>query len=268
VDHDLKRLVTRHRHVAPMLSALLAATDARIVITDAEGTLILHREGSAASAAAAATGQPAQRFPVTVETRTVGWVEGPRVGAAVASVLSYAASREQDKRALAQEALDRYRELNLIYDLAEGIGATLEVDAVARVAGHEANRLPTGGRGFILLRDEAGQLQPAGATDPPTGDVHDAGIIGAVLEGEAEIVNDVAGDERASDAERRSFSSLVAAPLRVRGRRFGVIGAVSDEPVEYRAADLKVLTAIAALAAPTLDQATAHETALRAAVRA
>lgn len=269
MDVDLKRLVTRHRHVAPMLSALLAATDARLVITDADGTVILHREGSAASAAAAATGQPAQRFPVSVESRTVGWVEGPRVAAAVASVLSYAASREQDKRALAQEALDRYRELNLIYDLAEQIGATLEVEAVAQVAGHEANRLPTGGRGFILLRDDDSRLRPAGGTEAPVdGATADDGIIAAVLEGEAEIVNDVAADARSSDAERSAFASIVAAPLKVRERRIGVIGAVSAEPVEYRAADLKVLTAIAALAAPTLDQAAAHEAALRAAVRA
>jgi len=272
VDVDLKRLVTRHRHVAPMLSALLAATDARLVITDAEGTVILHREGSAAAAASAASGQPAQRFPVAVENRTVGWVEGPRVAAAVASVMSYAASREQDKRSLAQEALDRYRELNLIYDLAESIGATLEVAAVARVAGHEAGRLPSGGAGFILLRDRDGSgdgLVAAGETQPPVaapraGD----GIIGSVLDGEAEIVNDVAGDARASSAERAAIGSLVVAPLKVRGRRIGVIGAASAEPIEYRAADLKVITAIAALAAPTLDQAAAHEAALRAAGRA
>jgi hypothetical protein len=267
VDHDLKRLVTRHRHVAPMLSALLAATDARLVISDAAGAVILHREGSAA-AAAAASGQPAQRFPVTVENRTVGWVEGPRVASAVASVLSYAASREQDKRALAQEALDRYRELSLIYDLAAEIGSSLRVDDVARVACREANRLPGGGRGFLLLREAEGDLRPAGDCTAPTVADPGAGLIGMILDGEAEIVNDVSGDERASEGEREAFASIVAAPLKVRDRRIGVIGATSEERIEYRAADLKVLAAIAALAAPTLDQAATHEAALRAATGA
>jgi len=248
-----------------MLSALLAATDARLVISDAEGTVILHREGPAP---AAASGQPAQRFPVSVENRTVGWVEGPRVASAVASVLSYAASREQDKRALAQEALDRYRELNLIYDLAAEIGASLEVDAVARVACREANRLPSGGRGFLVMKDAAGMLQPTADCSSPIGGSAAGGLIGAILEGDAEIVNDVRGDERASPAERAGFASLVAAPLKVRDRRIGVIGATSEDRVEYRAADLKVLAAIAALAAPTLEQAAAHEAALRAAARA
>ncbi len=44
--------------------------------------------------------------------------------------------------------------------------------------------------------------------------------------------------------------------------RLGVIGTRSAERIEFRASDLKVLTAIASLAAPTLEQAAAHEVAL------
>jgi GAF domain-containing protein len=57
---------------------------------------------------------------------------------------------------------------------------------------------------------------------------------------------------------------VVAAPLRVRGERLGVIGTRSATPVEFHASDLKLLTAIASLAAPTLDQARTHEAAVRA----
>lgn len=243
---ELRRLIVRHRHVAPMLSVLLAGTDARLTITDTEGAMVLDRQTGGAPPDA-----PVERHPITVEGRTVGWVEGPRPAASIAAVLSYAASRETDKRALAREALDRYRELSLIYELSETIGATLEVDAVAAVAVEEASRLPTGGDGFIVLRDG------------PDRDRLDGGILGAVLEGEAEIVNDVAGDPRAAATER-GLASLVVAPLKVRGERIGVIGTGSATPVEYRASDLKVLTAIASLAAPTLAQAAAHEAAVRA----
>jgi hypothetical protein len=242
---ELRRLIVRHRHVAPMLSVLLAGTDARLTITDTDGGLVLDRQVGAAPADA-----PVERHPITVEGKTVGWVEGPRPAGSIAAVLSYAASRETDKRALAREALDRYRELSLIYDLSETIGATLEVDAVAAVAVEEASRLPTGGEGFIVLRDGR------------DGQRLDGGILGAVLEGEAEIVNHVTGDPRASATER-GLASLVAAPLKVRGERIGVIGSGSTTPVEYRASDLKVLSAIASLAAPTLAQAAAHEAAVR-----
>ena len=34
---ELRRLIIRHRHVAPMLTMLLASTDAKVHITDADG---------------------------------------------------------------------------------------------------------------------------------------------------------------------------------------------------------------------------------------
>jgi hypothetical protein len=42
---ELRRLIVRHRHVAPMLSVLLAGTDARVTITDVDGEVILDRQG-------------------------------------------------------------------------------------------------------------------------------------------------------------------------------------------------------------------------------
>lgn len=244
---ELRRLVSRHRHVAPMLAVLLAATNARVTISDAGGEIILDRQAGGASPDA-----PVDRHPITVEGSTVGWVEGPRPAGAIAAVLSYAAARETDKRALAREALDRYRELNLIYDLAEQIGATLEVDAVAAVAIAEASRLPSGGEGFLILRDG------------PDADRLTSGLLGAIAAGEAEIVNDVRADPRATSTERVS-ASLVAAPLLVRGERLGIVGTRSATPVEYHASDLKLLMAIAALTGPTVDQAATHASALRAA---
>lgn len=252
---DLRRLVTRHRHVAPMLAVLLAATNARVTISDDAGETILDRQAGGTTGAGAGAGTadaPSERHPITVEGATVGWVQGPRPAGAIASVLSYAAARETDKRALSREALDRYRELNLIYDLADQIGATLEVDAVAAVAVTEASRLPSGGEGFIVLRSGAD------AADM------DGGILGAIAADEPEIVNDVAADPRSTAAERQ-WASLVAAPLRVRGERIGVVGTRSATPVDYHASDLKVLTAIASLTAPTLDQAATHQAVLRAA---
>jgi hypothetical protein len=260
---ELRRLIVRHRHVAPMLSVLLAGTDARVTITDVDGKVILDRQTGAAPADA-----PTERHAIVIEGVTVGWVEGPRPAGSIAAVLAYAGARETDKRSLAREALDRYRELNLIYDLADEIGAVLETDAIAAVAVAEASRLPSGGTGFVLLLDDDGarlSARPSAAVAPHPIVEHEtaAGILGAILSGDSEIVNDVAADPRATETER-AFASLVAAPLRVRGERIGVIGTISREPIEFHASDLRLLGAIASLAAPTFDQAAAHQSALRA----
>src|SRR5262249_58227194 len=119
--------------------------DAKVTITDLDGEVLLDRQGTDGSDAAI------ERHPIVVDGVPVGWVSGPRPAGAIAAVLSYAGAREADKRALAREALDRYRELNLLYDLADEIGATLETDAIARVAVGEASKLQSGGRGFLRV---------------------------------------------------------------------------------------------------------------------
>jgi transcriptional regulator with GAF, ATPase, and Fis domain len=249
MDHDLARLIIRHRHVAPMLSALLSGTNAGVRISDPEGLVILERE---------AGGIGFERFPITVDGETAGWVEGDRAARAIAAVLSYAVAREADKRSLAREALDRYRELNLVYELADRLSGELDVTAVGRIVVAEASRLPAGGSGFLLLFDAAGALQaiagdaPDGTAGRTNGNVE--GIVGAVARSAvAEEVNDVAADPRASAAERE-LASLILAPVVARGRTIGVLGAATRRPVEYQAADLKLLAAIAAIAGPACAQ--------------
>lgn len=41
------------------------------------------------------------------------------------------------------------------------------------------------------------------------------------------------------------------------------IGTISRDPVDYHASDLRLISAIASLAAPTFDQAAVHQAALR-----
>jgi adenylate cyclase len=257
-EPDLARLIVRHRHVAPMLSALLSGMNAGVRISDANGTVVLERE---------AAGIGFERFPIAVEGRTVGWVEGDRVARAVASVLSYAVAREADKRSLAREALDRYRELNLVYDLAERLSGELEPAAIAEIAMTEAGKLPAGGAGFLLLAAEGegdGALRPvvdASLTSALGEAKLGGGILGVVAASAvAEEVNDVDTDPRSTDAER-AFASLICAPVVARGRTIGVLGAASRERIDYQAADLKLLAAIAAIVGPAIDQARSHATA-------
>jgi hypothetical protein len=252
MDVDLPRLIVRHRHVAPMLSSLLGGTNAAVRISDTNGTVILEREGA---------GIGNERFPIVVEGETVGWVEGDRVARAVAAVLSYAIAREADKRSLAREALERYRELNLVYDLAEALSGLRSVAAIGQEALAEVNRLPGDGIGFLLLggSPSGGFTTPDGVPIGPLSDVGVGdGIVGSLGDGEPAIVNDPGADPRASDDER-DLGALIVAPLRARGEAIGVIGAATTEPHEYRAADLKVLAAIAALTGPAIGQAQARE---------
>ena len=249
---ELRRLIVRHRHVAPMVSALLAATDAAVTIRDAEGEVILDR---------LAGGERGERHEITVERETLGSVEGGRTARAVASVLAYAAARERDKRSLANEALERYRELSLIYDLAERIGAARDEAAIVAAVMEELARLPGEAQPFVVTTDGTGAL--IGAAGPFDRIAHDEGVVGgAAARGEADLVEDVAEEPMVAPAER-AFRALVVAPLRTDGRTLGVLGAASGTPAAFRATDLKVVSAIAALAGPAIGQHRRHASSLR-----
>jgi transcriptional regulator with GAF, ATPase, and Fis domain len=250
---ELRRLIVRHRHVAPMVSALLAGTDAAVTIRDAEGEVVLERTGAGAGEGS---------HPVTVEGETLGTVEGGRAARGVAAVLAYAAARERDKRSLANEALERYRELSLIYDLAAAIGGDTDLASIIGTATAELSRLPNDSRGFLLLLAPDGTLAAApgaaadeaafGAAVSRLGE----GIVGTVAQaGIAELVEDTTADDRASATERAA-GSIVAAPLRAGNTTIGVVGATATGGA-FRAADLKVVTAIAALAGPAIGRALA-----------
>jgi GAF domain-containing protein len=249
---ELRRLIVRHRHVAPMMSALLAGIDAAVTIRDAAGEPIIERGGP---------GSLDARHEIAVEGDTLGWVEGGRSARGIAAVLAYAAARERDKRSLANEALERYRELSLIYDLAATIGGHADLSPIVTTAVAELSRLPNKALGFVLLLDDDGArlLPPAGVKLEP-GPIGTArvgeGIVGAVVAAElAELVENVDADPRATSGER-SGATLVAAPLRADDRTIGVLGAVGYGGV-FRAADLKVVGAIAALAGPAIGRALA-----------
>ncbi len=250
---ELRRLIVRHRHVGPMVSALLAGIDAAVTIRDATGGVILERGGPAGTGPT----DPDVRQDVTVDGEVLGWVEGGRPARGVAAVLAYAAARERDKRALANEALERYRELSLIYDLAATIGGSDTVDPVVQTAVAELSRLPHDARGFLLLADGE-TLRAAAGSDGEGGPLATArvgvGIVGtAAATGGAELVEDAATDARATDAERAG-GSIVVAPLRAGGITLGVVGATATGG-PFRSADLKVVTAIAALAGPAIGRA-------------
>ena len=87
-----------------------------------------------------------------------------------------------------------------------------------------------------------------------TGSRLGTGIVGEVAaSGGAELVEDAAGDPRATDAERAG-GSLVVAALRAGEATLGVVGATATGG-PFRSADLKVVTAIAALAGPAIGRA-------------
>ena len=255
---NLKRLATKKGDPASNIIEVMRALDPVIHIVDADGNALF------------GTPHPShtQKHPIWLEGETIGFVMGGSQAAPLAALLAQLASKEIEKKALANEVLGLYREVNLLYNLSEKLAASLELEPVARLALREARTLIKASDGLVMLVDESShKLQNVAAFGDESQIPSQLACVDLIIEviaqsGKAEIVNDVRSDPRYAECES-SISSLVCAPLKVNQQVLGVIVLFSVTPVLYTAADLKLLNTLASQAGPAIQSAIIYEKTLR-----
>ena len=259
---NLKTLLGKNKEVTAVVANLLAALGTPIVVEDNEGRLLLGEAGANSPA----------RHPVALAGEILGYVSGGEKADAVAKLLMHLGAKEAEKKTLGNEVLGLYRETNLIYNFSEKLVASLEVSAIASAALEQARQLiKAAGGAVLLLNEETHALETAASIarwpSAPHGVKLGEGIIGAIAaSGNAEIINEVQADPRHSN-DGNTVNSLLCAPFKIKEHVKGVLVLVSDTPVIYTAAELKLLIAIASQAALAVENALLHERMVREATR-
>jgi len=254
---SLKRLLAK-KEVRHVIDEIISAINTPMGIQDLEGKLLL---GSSVAA-------PEHRHPIRLDDRTIGWVLGDPKALSIAELLSYLANLNLEKKELAQETLERYKEINLLYNVSERMSATLELEEVATLVLEEARKLIDATSGSVmLLNEKENRLDILSAFgikyNPATSLRLGEGIAGYVaLTRQAEIVNDVLADCRYIPGKNQ-VRSLICAPLRTKDWSIGVINLSNEKSVQYTAADLKLLNALAAQAASAIENAILHKNKLK-----
>ena len=241
-----------------MFEALLQALDTPIGVEDVHGSLLIGTH----------PGDPQPRTPIELSGETIGWVIGNGEAGWLVDLLTHLVAAEAEKKALADEVLERYRELNLYYNLSERLSAFSGLRATAQSALDEAGRLirNTGG-GVMLLTEDRQKLLTIAMIGKgfalDTSIKLGEGIIGSVADkGKAEIVDDILGDGRSTGSDGLA-RSLACVPLIARNQVIGVIVMASAEPNTYTAGDLKLLNTLASQAAPAIENALIYEKTLQ-----
>ena len=253
---SLKKLVFRKE--LSLIKALVNAINPSISIQNEEGEFLV---GSGAN-------HGDNQYPVELEGDVIGWVQGDDKAAVVASLLSRLASREWEKRTLAQELLSKYKEISLLFKISEKIIDSLDVKEVANLVLDEARRLLKSNSGVLmLLHDGADMLETIASFGSEYDDGSTIrlgeGILGRiVLTGRGEIVNNVFSNPRRRLEQSRT-GSLICVPLRNKEK---VIGAIALKRLRsstpYSSEDLKLLTTLAFQAAGVIN-ALVHEKKLK-----
>ena len=252
----LKRLLVQNRRaVAELLGETIAAMDSAICIQDLNGSTLLGDNPS--------TG--AERHAIECTGETIGWVVGGRGGQILANWLSYLSNQVEELNGLADEALNGYREVNLLYSLSEKLTVSLDPKIVCGVVMEESRRLIQYSAGGVLLLDESGGklILAAGFGSMPDELRWGEGVIGACARSnKAEIVNVVESDQRHYQVEG-AFRGMLCTPLEHAGHVLGIIVLASKLTDIYTAGDLKLLDTLASQSAPIIANALMHEAAAR-----
>lgn len=292
----LGRLLKKNKPLHGVIAGLIEASGLGLAVEDPDGALLC----------GAVPGPDARRTAVQYDGQVLGWVyEDGAVGAdqakALANLLSALLLHEEEKRALAGEMLDKYRELNLLYTLSERLLVEPDPAAIARLALGEAGRLIDVTAGWLLLWDgqqamplsstgvgvSASSRQPGQASEHQTserrlpagihanssGPAHqplilkesaggEGGLLARVLRrGEAEIDN---GADAHSYFEDSPFDrcALLCAPLKTEQRVLGAVLLAGAGPISYAARDRKLLNTVALQVAPALEMARLYQVAV------
>lgn len=253
---NLKKLILRKEELA-VLEFIISAIDDSIAVLDPEGKPIIGKSDI-----------KGDRFPVINDNNIIGYVSGEKSPEAIAALLGYIAEKESDKRALASETLERYKELTMLYALNERMALSLNSQKIGHVIIDEAVKMIKADSASIMLIDEdKGLLRVLSAWgmeyNPKTELKPGEGIAGYVFNsGKAEIINKVVSDKRFVAGANR-ICSIMCAPLKVKDKVLGVINISSEKPYEYTAADLKFLTTLASQAASAIEIARLYDSERR-----
>jgi serine phosphatase RsbU (regulator of sigma subunit) len=262
VKIKLKKVLLKDE-VLEFIHSFVKIMDIPLYIEDDRGTSLIDIGGN----------KQRNRYPVEIEGNIIGWVIGDDRVLPIVSLLNSLVEIEYDKKILARETLEKYREINLLYNISEKISSCLYLEEISGLVIEEVKRLisySSTGEGsatsgaLLLLNDNTGRLELLkgfGKTNYPNMSFTPGeGIIGdVVLTGEGEIINDLISDPRFIKGDC-DISSMICVPLKTKNRVIGGICVCSREPVTYSSEDKKRLTMLALYTASAIENAQLYNT--------
>jgi len=258
----LKKLLAK-KEVAKILKEAIRDISVPIGIQDDQGKLLWGKTPE----------NPSGKYAIAIGDAVIGWVLSQGDALAISLLLSYLAREELEKRQMAYELLHKYKEINLLYNLSEKITGSLELSVVAQLVIEESQRLFKATSASIMLLNEEKQALEVISAFGTAKNLNskicfswDEGIASSVFKtGKGELINNASSDPRFVPGEN-PVSSLICVPLKTRERVIGVFNVSNQEPIDYKAEDLKILTTLASQAVAAIENAIRHKNQIKEAI--
>ncbi len=252
----LSNIISKKNEVSQLLSSLAEQLNATICIEDEKGKTLFGEPN----------GIPVSKFPLVLNDEVLGTVTGDENVKPFADLLNLLLSKEVEKKKLGTEVLNLYQELNLIFNFSEKLAQLIEPEAIAQTALNEARHLIASNAGVVVLFDEQSErlnlLASSGKIFFSSDDINnnESIILKIAGIGQSEIITDAKVLQTINELQ---LQSIIYASLKVNHKVMGAIILFNDQPVQYTAGDLKLLTTLALQSSSAINSALLYEKNIR-----
>ncbi len=271
---SLKKILLKGE-VLSLLRGLVKTITSPVVIQDREGDVLVADLGMEVinagnvSADEAFLDKNEKRIPIAIGDEVLGWVTGTEMVEQVAEFLNYSVNREFERKTLAADALDKYREISLLYTIASKMSNCLDVQEIGTLVIEEASRLIRSTSASVMVHNEQNdclEIISARGTSETMRSLKfstNEGIAGHVfMTGKPELVNDATQDPRYAINENESYA-LICVPILTKDKTIGVVNISNSERTNYTSQDLKLFTALVTQASGAIENAILHKNKLQ-----
>lgn len=242
------------------LVKLISKKDFKAFITDME-TLMqspICIKDAAGNVLIGSVGKTAYEYPVKYGEIRAGQVCGEKDVSTVAHLINLRLDMEHEKKSLGRELLEKYREITFYFNITEQLAGNLELKDTSRYLIAEAKRLiKTGDVTIVLLENNEKEILASSESEDYARDKLMAcrSVIDSVVANvKSEVINTLPVDHRYIDGNVK-VSSLICAPLAIKSKVLGVMLVSSEQPVDFTAGDLKLLSTVAYQTAAVIENA-------------
>jgi len=250
--------LARFAHMAP---------DVLVALLDIDGSVVAEGYHSAGDSPRPSTTEPWDwTTPLTYGSSQTGTVVARGTGMAqpeaeahllfLLDTLTMLVERALESRSLAQETLGRYREINLLYNIGQTIGASLDPDAIPDLVMAEATRIIAVRGGIVLLVDQDGActVRSSFGAENFGQQVYEAArwlLQEALVSADPHIWTESQLNDPSDD-----IAAILEAPLKAREELLGfvLLGRGPGQDI-FTADDQKLLAALASQAAIAMENA-------------
>ncbi len=251
---SLKNIIGKKNEMTSVIVSLIEQLHACVWVEDDTGKILLGTEAETYQF----------EYPVKVDDEMIGVVKGDENAIMIADLLIHSTQKETEKKKLGTEVLNLYQEINLIYNFSEKLAQTIDAPEICAITLDEAAHVIRSENGVVVLWDGKNEKLKVVAS---SGKLFFAEeklnselqfLRKIILSGQSEIMTDISSLSQ-SGIILPEVKSVIYSALKVNQRVMGAIILSSNEPVQYTAADLKLLTTLALQSSAAIESAMLYE---------